>query len=69
MVMILHRKEDSHQEGLQYKQFAVAAGSAVKQDSKGSVPQSQQVASCLGVMESAGLSIQFSFRRALATIG
>lgn len=68
MVMILHRKADSHQEGLQYKLFAVAASNAVKGNSKGSGSRSHQVASCLGIMESAGLSMQSSFRRALATI-
>ena len=48
MDMILHRKADYHREGLQYKPFAVAAGSsAAKGGGRGSGTQSQQVASCL----------------------
>lgn len=70
MDMILHRKADSHWEGLQYKPFVVAAGSsAAKWGGRGSGTQSQRVTSCLGVTEPAGLSIPPSSPEADATMG
>lgn len=68
MDAMLHRTADSRWEGLQYKPFVVAGGSsAAKGGGRCSGTQRQQVASCLGVMEPAGLSISPSSCGADAT--